>query len=55
MPWPVLPPAAPWLITNSYSQGELDELIGENYGLIEQEKLTQMHDMNQLLGRRRHH
>lgn len=33
-----------------YSQGELDELIGENYGFIEQEKLTRMHDMNQLLG-----
>lgn len=33
-----------------YSQGELDELIGENYGYIEQEKLTRMHDMNQLLG-----
>ncbi len=33
-----------------YSQGELDELIGENYGYIEQEKLTRMHEMNQLLG-----
>lgn len=33
-----------------YSSGELDELIGENYGLIEQEKLSRMHDMNQLLG-----
>jgi putative phosphoribosyl transferase len=33
-----------------YSQGELDEMIGENYGYIEQEKLTRMHDMNQLLG-----
>lgn len=33
-----------------YSQGELDELIGENYGFLEQEKLTRMHDMNQLLG-----
>jgi predicted phosphoribosyltransferase len=34
-----------------YSQGELDELIGENYGYIEQEKLTRMHDMNRLLGK----
>ncbi|HVV25478.1 MAG TPA: phosphoribosyltransferase family protein [Candidatus Saccharimonadales bacterium] len=33
-----------------YSQGELDEMIGENHGYIEQEKLTRMHDMNQLLG-----
>ena len=35
---------------HSYSPGELDELVGENYGLIEQEKLSQMHDMNQLVG-----
>lgn len=34
-----------------YSQGELDELIGENYGQIEQEKLSRMHDLNQLVGR----
>lgn len=33
-----------------YSEGELDELIGENYGFLEQEKLTRMHEMNQLLG-----
>lgn len=33
-----------------YSQGEIDELVGENYGYIEQEKLTRMHDMNRLLG-----
>jgi predicted phosphoribosyltransferase len=31
-----------------YSQGEIDELVGENYGYIEQEKLTRMHDMNRL-------
>lgn len=35
---------------HSYSEGELSELVGENYGLIEQEKLTRMHDLNQLLG-----
>lgn len=33
-----------------YSTGEIDELVGENYGFIEQEKLTHMHDLNQLLG-----
>jgi predicted phosphoribosyltransferase len=35
---------------HSYSQGELDEMVGENYGLIEQEKLTGMHELNQLIG-----
>jgi predicted phosphoribosyltransferase len=35
---------------HSYSDGELEEMVGENYGLIEQEKLSQMHDLNQLLG-----
>lgn len=33
-----------------YSQGEIDELVGEYRGLVEQEKLTQMHAMNTLLG-----
>lgn len=33
-----------------YSQGEIDELLGEYYGVVEQEKLTKMHDMNRLLG-----
>ena len=35
---------------SSYSSGEIDELRGEYYNLIEQEKLTRMHDMNSLLG-----
>lgn len=35
---------------SSYSPGEIDELVGENHGLIEQEKLSQMHDLNQLVG-----
>jgi predicted phosphoribosyltransferase len=35
---------------HAYSEGELDEMVGENYGFIEQEKLLQMHDLNQLLG-----
>lgn len=35
---------------STYSPGELDELIGEYYQYIEQEKLTRMHDLNHLLG-----
>jgi putative phosphoribosyl transferase len=35
---------------HSYSTGELEELVGENYGFIEQEKLSRMHDLNQLVG-----
>lgn len=35
---------------HAYTEGELDEMVGENYGFIEQEKLTRMHDLNQLLG-----
>ncbi len=36
---------------HSYSTGELEEMVGENYGFIEQEKLSHMHDLNQLLGK----
>lgn len=36
---------------HAYSDGELDEMVGENYGYIEQEKLSHMHDLNQLLGK----
>src|ERR1700722_20035935 len=35
---------------HSYSDGEIDEMVGENYGFIEMEKLTQMHDLNRLVG-----
>jgi len=35
---------------HEYSQGEIDEMVGENYGFIEQEKLSRMHDLNQLVG-----
>jgi putative phosphoribosyl transferase len=35
---------------SAYSQGEIDELVGEYYGYIEQEKLERMHEMNHLLG-----
>ncbi|HVV66739.1 MAG TPA: phosphoribosyltransferase family protein [Candidatus Saccharimonadales bacterium] len=33
-----------------YSEGELDEILGEYYNVVEQEKLVKMHDMNHLLG-----
>lgn len=33
-----------------YPAGELEELVGENRALIEQQKLEQMHAMNQLVG-----
>lgn len=33
-----------------YSSGEISELTGEFRGLIEQEKLLRMHEMNELLG-----
>lgn len=33
-----------------YSSGEIDEMLGEYRGLVEQEKLERMHEMNALLG-----
>src|SRR5206468_12921361 len=33
-----------------YSSGEIEEMTGEYRGLIEQEKLEQIHRMNRLLG-----
>ena len=33
-----------------YSSGELDEMVTEYHGVIEQEKLVQLHKMNELLG-----
>jgi putative phosphoribosyl transferase len=33
-----------------YSEGELDELVGEYRGFVEQEKLRKMHELNQLVG-----
>ena len=36
---------------HAYSQGEIDEMVGENYSLIEQEKLTEMHNLNRLAGK----
>lgn len=35
---------------HNYSQGEIDELMGEYYNVVEQEKLRKMHEMNHLLG-----
>jgi putative phosphoribosyl transferase len=35
---------------HAYSQGEIDEMVGENYSFIEQEKLTEMHNLNRLTG-----
>ncbi|HXE10252.1 MAG TPA: phosphoribosyltransferase family protein [Verrucomicrobiae bacterium] len=34
---------------HTYSDGEIEEIAGENFGYIEQQKLQQMHDMNQLV------
>jgi predicted phosphoribosyltransferase len=36
---------------SQYSSGEIDELVGEYYNYVEQEKLRRMHDMNALLGK----
>lgn len=35
---------------SAYSQSEIDEFVSENRGFIEQERLRQMHDLNQLVG-----
>jgi putative phosphoribosyl transferase len=35
---------------HDYSTGEIDEMVGEYRGLMEQEKLTRMHEMNHLVG-----
>lgn len=43
-------PGGTFAYNHSYSQGEIDELAGEYYGLIESEKLTQMHNLNNLVG-----
>jgi len=34
-----------------YSQGEIDDFVGEYYNLIEQEKMTKMQDMHRRMGR----
>lgn len=35
-----------------YSPGEVDELVGEYFGFIEQEKLTKLHELHRLAGSR---
>jgi len=45
-----LTPGGGMAYNHNYAQGELDEMVGENYGLIEQEKMTGMHELNQLVG-----
>ncbi|HET8991577.1 MAG TPA: hypothetical protein VFN31_00900 [Candidatus Saccharimonadales bacterium] len=34
----------------AYSKGDLDEMLSENRGFIEQEKLRHMHELNHLMG-----
>ncbi|HEX8762615.1 MAG TPA: phosphoribosyltransferase family protein [Candidatus Saccharimonadales bacterium] len=36
---------------HGYSQGEIDEMVGEYYHVIEQEKMTKMQEMHRLIGR----
>lgn len=43
-------PEGTFSYNNKYSSGELDEMVGEYRGLIEQEKRESMHNMNQLVG-----
>jgi predicted phosphoribosyltransferase len=43
-------PSGSMAYNRRYSQGEIDELLGEYYSVVEQEKLIKMHDMNRLLG-----
>lgn len=35
---------------HGYSDGELEDLVGENFNFIESEKLNKMHDLNSLVG-----
>jgi len=44
-------PSGAMAYNQRYSPGEIEELTGEYYGLIEQEKMTGMHEMNRLVGR----
>lgn len=39
-----------FVFNDAYSSGEIEELVGEFHGVIEQEKLLKMHKMNELLG-----
>lgn len=35
---------------SAFSAGEIDEMVGEYYGYIEQEKLTKLHELHRLVG-----
>jgi putative phosphoribosyl transferase len=39
-----------FIYNHGYSDGEIDEMVSEYFGLIEQEKLTEMHVLNHLQG-----
>lgn len=43
-------PSGEVAFNRNYSEGQLDELSGEYHGLIEQQKLVHMHNMNRLVG-----
>ena len=43
-------PSGGMAYNHRYSSGEIEELVGEYYGLIEQEKMTSMHELNRLVG-----
>lgn len=43
-------PGGTMAYNHSYSDGEIEEMTGEYFGLIEQEKLSRMHDLNRLIG-----
>ena len=43
-------PGGTFSYNHNYSDGEIDELVSEFRGFIESEKLTQIHNLNQLIG-----
>jgi putative phosphoribosyl transferase len=43
-------PGGTWAYNQQYTQGEINELASEFRGLVEQEKLTRMHELNAHLG-----
>jgi predicted phosphoribosyltransferase len=43
-------PSGTMAYNNTYEKGQLDELIDEYRGYVEQEKLHKMHELNQLVG-----
>lgn len=43
-------PEGTFSYNHKYSNGEIDEMVGEYRGFIEQEKMQQIHQLNKLLG-----